>query len=251
MPLVRRSLTLVALVALAACEPPPECSPCPEPECPTCKEVPAEETKRVQKSAGTPIEPGPDGVVKLPAPDMVTGTSLMEALGKRRTTRTYSPERLDAETLGTLLWAASGVNRPETGKRTAPTAVNFQEILVYVALEQGLFLYGPSEHALRLVLAEDLREDTGLQDFVGSAPVELVYVADHSRMSNMDEEEKAFYTATDTGYVSQNVYLFCASRGLATVVRGMLDRETLAGTMGLPPEQHVVLAQSVGWPAAR
>ena len=152
------------------------------------------------------------------------------------------------ETLSDLLWAACGVNRPD-GRRTAPTAVNWQEIDVYVAMADGLYLFDARAHTLRLVKKEDVRALTGMQSFVREAPVNLIYVADLARMGRASQADKEFYSATDTGFVSQNVYLYCASEGLATVVRGMVDREALSRAMGLRPDQRIVLAQTVGYPS--
>ncbi len=187
--------------------------------------------------------------IVLPAPDMQGGIPLMEALALRSSSRSFAAERLPAQVLSDLLWAASGINRPESGKRTAPTARNRQEIDIYVAMEEGLYLYDPNAHSLLPVSAGDIRAATGRQDFVAGAPVNLVFVADYSRMGDGSEEMKEFYAATDSGFISQNVYLYCASAGLATVVRGAVDRDALAQAMGLRPEQAVILAQTVGYPA--
>ncbi len=186
--------------------------------------------------------------IELPAPNTTGGKPLMEALSMRSTSRDFSDEKLPSQVLSDLLWAACGVNRPESGKRTAPTAMNMQEIDVYVAMAEGLYLYDAAKHMLVPVLGEDIRAATGRQDFVGAAPVNLVYVADLSKMTRGDEEQKKFYSATDTGFIGQNVYLFCASQGLVTVVRGAVDKEALAAAMKLRPDQKVVLAQTVGYP---
>jgi SagB-type dehydrogenase family enzyme len=186
--------------------------------------------------------------MKLPPPQMEGGKPLMQVLKERQTIRDFSPEKLPPQVLSNLLWAAFGINRPESGKRTAPSAVNWQEIDVYVALEEGLFLYDAKANELKPVLAQDIRGDTGPQPFVAGAPVNLVFVADYTRMGRTDEDLKEFYSACDTGYISQNVYLYCASEGLATVVRGYVDKESLAKAMNLRPEQKVVLAQTVGYP---
>jgi len=184
----------------------------------------------------------------LPTPQTDGGKPLMQALKARHSTRSYSSEPLPAQVLSNLLWAACGVNRPESGKRTAPTAVNWQEIDVYVATAEGLYLFDARAHSLKLILKEDIRALTGTQPFVAEAPVNLVYVADHSRMGRGSQRNKDFYSATDTGFISQNVYLYCASEGLATVVRGMVNRPPLAERMGLRPDQKIILAQSVGYP---
>jgi SagB-type dehydrogenase family enzyme len=185
--------------------------------------------------------------VKLPEPKMAGGRPLMEVLKERKTIRSFSTEKLSDQVLSNLLWAAWGVNRPESGKRTAPSASNMQEIDIYVAKEDGLYLFDAKEHALKLVLEQDLREKTGTQGFVKNVPVNLVYVADFAKMRG-PEKIKEFYSAADTGFISQNVYLFCASEGLGTVVRGLVNRTALAEAMKLRPDQRVILSQSVGYP---
>ena len=144
--------------------------------------------------------------------------------------------------------AEGAVRRPDSGRRTAPSASNRQEIDVYVATGDGLYRYEAGKHVLDPVLAEDIRGATGGQAFVREAPVQLVYVADFARMEGSTTEDKIFYSAADTGFISQNVYLYCASEGLATVVRASTDRATLAARMKLRPEQRITLAQSVGYP---
>jgi SagB-type dehydrogenase family enzyme len=186
--------------------------------------------------------------IELPAPNTSGGKPLMQVLGARSSSREFSPEKLPDQVLSDLLWAACGVNRSDSGKRTAPTAMNQQEIDVYVAMAEGLYLYDASKHVLQAVLGEDIRAATGRQDFVAVAPINLIYVADFSKMKRGDEEQKNFYSATDTGFISQNVYLFCASEGLVTVVRGAVDKEVLAEAMKLRPDQKVILAQTVGYP---
>ncbi|MGD9140064.1 MAG: SagB/ThcOx family dehydrogenase [bacterium] len=187
--------------------------------------------------------------IELPEPNMKGGMPLMEALKARSTQREYAPEDLPPQTLSDLLWAAFGINRPDSGKRTAPSAMNWQETEIYVALESGLYLYDPHNNVLKPVLAEDIRGATGMQPFVKDAPVNLVFVADLSKMGQASDEEKKVYSAADVGFISQNVYLFCASEGLATVVRGWFDRERLSEVMKLGPERHIVLTQTVGYPA--
>jgi len=186
--------------------------------------------------------------IKLPAPQMTGGMPLMQALKERQTIRDYTAEKLSPQVLSNLLWAAFGINRPESGKRTAPSAVNWQEIDIYAALEEGLFLYDAKANELKPILAQDIRGATGPQPFVAGAPLNLVFVADYTRMGKADSTAKDTYSACDTGFISQNVYLYCASEGLGTVVRGYVDKEALAKTMNLLPTQKVVLAQTVGYP---
>ncbi len=186
--------------------------------------------------------------IELPPPQTEGGKPLMQALKERKSSREFSSRPLPAQVLSNLLWAAFGVNRPD-GRRTAPSASNLQEIDIYVALAEGLYLFDAKAHRLNPVLAEDLRAATGTQAFVAQAPVNLVYVADYARMGNRPEQTKTVYSWADTGFIAQNVYLFCASEGLATVVRASIDREKLAAQMKLRPERRIVLAQSVGYPS--
>lgn len=188
------------------------------------------------------------GKIELPPPQTDGGMPLMRALKQRQSRREFSTRELSLQTLSDLLWAASGVNRPDTGGRTAPTAMNRQEIDIYVAVKDGLFLYDAKNNALLPVLPVDIRAVTGDQSFVGHAPVNLIFVADHRKMEGMTGEQKDFYAATDTGFISENIYLFCASAGLATVVRGWIDKLALTKAMKLRPSQTVVLAQTVGYP---
>jgi SagB-type dehydrogenase family enzyme len=150
--------------------------------------------------------------------------------------------------LSNLLWAAFGINREEYGLRTAPSAYNWQEIDIYVATEDGLYLYDPGENVLERILDNDIRELTGRQEVAKDAPVSLVYVADFSKPIKATDDEKIVYSAADTGCIVQNVYLFCASEGLATFVRSWIDRAELAKAMKLRDEQRIILAQSVGYP---
>ncbi len=185
----------------------------------------------------------------LPPPVTEGGMPLMEALAQRHSQRDFSERALSEQLLSDLLWAAWGVNRPAKGKRTAPSAMNNQEIDLYLAREDGVFLYDAKAHALVKTSAQDLRRKTGKQGFAADVPLNLVYVVDYGRMRNIAADDRLLYAAADAGFISQNVYLFCASAGLATVTRGWLNREALAGLMGLGEEQQVLLVQSVGYPA--
>ena len=189
-------------------------------------------------------EPKP---IQLSKPQVGSGNPFMQLLWKRMSSREFSPQPLPGEVLSNMLWAASGINRPD-GKRTAPTASNRQEIDIYVASANGLYLYDAKANLLNPILAEDIRAMTGRQPFVKEAAVNLVYVADYSKMGTGTNEVKDLYSAAATGFISENVYLFCASEGLATVVRAGIDKPALANVMKLRPEQKIILAQSVGYP---
>jgi SagB-type dehydrogenase family enzyme len=186
--------------------------------------------------------------VKLPAPQTDGGKPLMQVLKDRVSSREFSSEKLPMQVLSDLLWAACGINRADTGKRTAPSARNWQEIDVYVAAKEALYLYDAKNNQLLPVLEKDIRADTGKQGFVKTAPINLVYVADFSKITAESTDDKVLYSAADTGFISQNVYLYCASAGLATVVRGYVDKPALEKIMGLRPDQKVILSQTVGYP---
>jgi len=185
--------------------------------------------------------------VQLPPPQMTGGRPLMEVLKDRKSTREFGADTLSPQTLSNLLWAAFGVNRPD-GRRTAPSAMNWQEVSIYVATPEGVYLYDAKANVLEPVLAGDFRSATGTQSFVKDAAVNLVYVSDLSKTDGADSSEAEMYTAADVGFIAQNVYLYCASEGLATVVRASIDKPALAKSLKLQPQQRIILAQSVGYP---
>ena len=186
-------------------------------------------------------------ILKLPAPKTEGGMPLMQALKERQSGREFSSRKLSPETLSSLLWAAWGINRPD-GHRTAPSARNLQDIDIYVAMSDGLYLYEAKDHQLRKILNEDIRAATGNQDYVKNAALNLIYVSDLARLKVPDPMAAEFYTGAHTGFIAQNVYLFCASEGLSAVVRGNINREALAKKMKLREDQKITLAQSVGYP---
>jgi len=185
--------------------------------------------------------------VQLPPPQTTGGRPLMEVLKDRKSTREFGSGTLSPQTLSNLLWAAFGINRPD-GRRTAPSAMNWEEISIYVATPAGVYLYDAKANVLESVLAGDFRAATGTQSFVKDAAVNLVYVSDLSKTDGAPSSEAEMYTAADVGFIAQNVYLYCASEGLATVVRGSVDKPALAKTLKLQPQQRIILAQSVGFP---
>jgi SagB-type dehydrogenase family enzyme len=182
----------------------------------------------------------------LPAANTSGGLPLMQTLAQRQSQREFAPDALPLPMLSNLLWAAAGLNRPSLGGRTAPSALNAQEVDVFVALPTGLYRYAALGHALHLVRATDVRRVTGYQDFVDTAPLDLIMVADYSRMKLVPVAQRMAFAYTCAGAMAQNVYLYCASEGLATVIRAWLDRDALAKAMGLNNEQQVLLSQTVG-----
>lgn len=186
----------------------------------------------------------------LPAPRLPDRATLGAALHGRHSQRSFASQPLHIEDLSALLWSAFGVNRPGSGGRTAPSAHGWQEVDVYAVLPEGAYRYDAQPHRLVPVKGEDLRPLTELQDFVGTAPLNLVYVVDFARMQGVREEDRTFLAGADTGAIVENVYLYCAGAGLATVVRGLVDRKRLARALGLSPTQRIALAQTVGYPLA-
>lgn len=186
--------------------------------------------------------------IDLPSPRRTGGMPLMEALARRRSSREFDGRALPRQTLSDLLWAAWGYNRPD--KRTAPSSRDKQEIELYVAMQDGLYLYDAEDNRLLMVSDEDLRAMTGTQPFVAKAPLNIIYVCRKQMITDKTPDELIAATYANTGFIAQNVYLFCASESLATVVRAMVDREKLAKAMRLPDHSMVTLVQSVGYPAA-
>ncbi len=199
--------------------------------------------------AALPIAAFAQQTRELPAPRKEIGKPLMQALQLRRSTREYSPRPLSEQVLSDLLWAAYGVNRP-SGDRTAPYWRHIMVVDVYAAMADGVWLYEPQQHALRLRLAADLRAQTGMQDFVARAPLNLVYVVHGERMHGVSPEDRRLYGSVDAAFAGQNVYLYCASDGLATVFRGAVDYARLGRAMRLGEGQFVAFAQTVGYPGA-
>ena len=199
-------------------------------------------TPKVVRLYAKGLEPIP-----LPAAQTNGGKPLMQTLLERRTIRDFKSDKLHPQVLANLLWAGFGINRPESGSRTAPSAMNSQEIDIYVALPEGLYVYDPKRPQLTPVLQGDFRGGTGGQDFTRKAPLSLIFVADLSRLAKAKAETRSFYADFDAGCICQNIYLFCASEGLATVVHD-LDRAPLAKKMELRADQQIMFAQAIGYP---
>jgi nitroreductase len=186
--------------------------------------------------------------IDLLPPRLEWGAPLMTALRDRRSARSFSPDPLDLRLVSDLMWAVAGVNRPESSGRTAPTALNKQDLDVYAATADGLYLYDFRNHALSPVVEGDLRAAAGVQEFVATAPLNLIYVSDLAKIAGETQADKLTFAGAHAGFASQNAYLFCASAGLATVVRAYIDKPALAAAMKLRPDQLIVLSQTVGHP---
>jgi len=186
-------------------------------------------------------------LIKLPEPNKTGGKPLMQALNERQSSRDFIDKDLTQQQISDLLWAAYGINRTETGKHTIPTSRNVQDMEVYIATKNGAFLYLPKENALQKITANDIREITGKQDFVKIAAINLVYVSDFSKSGTASDEIKTMTAATHCGFIGQNVYLYCASEGLISVFRAMVDKDALTKALSLPENKHVIYCQTVGY----
>ncbi len=189
--------------------------------------------------------------IDLPPPQTDGGKPLMQALKARQSISKFADRMLSPQMLSNLLWAAVGVNRPD-GQRTSstPAPAEFGEIEVYVITADGLYLYDAKGNKLVGLLSDDLRALAGKQDYVKTAPINLIYVKDFTvyLREGMSIENQYWYSGRSTAMVGENVYLFCASEGLATILRAGIDRETLSKAMRLRPEQRIIFEQPVGYP---
>ena len=199
-------------------------------------------------------EAGTDKEVKLPAPDRTRGISVMEAFAARKSVRECATKEITLQDLSDVLWAANGVNRPAEGRRTAPSALNVQDIDIYAFTAEGVYLYRPKEHALTLVREGDHRNvlagppsPARTQDYVARFPLILLYVSELSRFG-MEGEQVKQMAAMDAGIVSENVNIFCAGTGLCTVTRASMDREGVIALLGLTDRQLPLLNNPVGYP---
>lgn len=191
------------------------------------------------------------GDIKLPEPNTKGGKPLMEALMNRHSSREFSKDRLDLQTLSDLLWAANGYNRPAEKKRTAPSSMNYQEIDIYLSMHNGVFLWDAEKNILLQISDKDVRGDTGKQDFVKDAPLNIIYVANFSRAKDGKTERQVNTSYANTGLIAENVYLYCASAGLNVVIRGYFDSQELSKAMNLGNLQQIILCQTIGKPLVK
>ena len=186
--------------------------------------------------------------IQLNTPDKTRGSATMKALSDRRSNREYDNKQLSLQDLSDLLWAANGINRPD-GRRTAPTAMNRQEIDVYVIREDGAYLYDAQAHALKPIAKGDYRDAVaGSQDFVKAAPVSLLMVINLSKLGDPNAENTRLMGSVDAGIVSQNINIFCAAVGLSTVPRGSMDHDKLKQVLKLDDTQMPIMNNPVGYP---
>jgi SagB-type dehydrogenase family enzyme len=198
-------------------------------------------------------DPGNLAPIKLLSPATGGGMPLMDALKNRKSSRSFTAEKLPPQLLSNLLWAAFGINRPEKGNRTAPSAINRQDIDVYVAMREGVYLFDAKSNMLNPVVQGDFREKTTefiqpSRTLITGAPVQLIYVSNSSRSGIVGSDaDKLMYSSISAGCIVQNVYLFCASFNLGTVVRALFDEDELRTILGLKKNDRIIITQTVGY----
>ncbi|MCF8217999.1 MAG: SagB/ThcOx family dehydrogenase [Bacteroidales bacterium] len=180
--------------------------------------------------------------IELPEPEIKEGALLMEALAERASMREFREEPISLQHISNMLWAANGINRPEEEKRTAPSAINAQDIDVYVFFKSAVYRYDAHKHMLSRVKTGDYREQVAArQEFVLEAPVIFLLVSDFSRFDRGDQEQKFTWANMDAGFVGQNILLYCASENFATVPRAQMNKDKLRDILDLEDSQHLML----------
>jgi nitroreductase len=187
-----------------------------------------------------------DGDIVLPEPDLKGGKPFMQCVAERRTSRSFSAEALPLQTVSEILFVADGITRKD-GRKTVPTARNKQNQSVYAFTSDGVYLYNAKKHQLELKIKGDHRAKCGLQDFHKVSPLVLVFVSDMDAVGNT-EQQQALYAGNHSGSASQNVYLYAASKGLSTVVCGLLNRKQLKELLKLADDHMVIFSQPIGYP---
>jgi len=185
--------------------------------------------------------------IQLPAPDRIGGKALMACLDQRKSSREFSSKEVSLQELSNLLWAANGINREKDGKHTAPTAMNRQNMEVYVMLPDGIYLYDDKGNSIQLVQSGNHMKSAGTQDFVAKSTLNLLIVSDMDKLGDGSMEKKLVYAGVHAGAIMQNIYLYCASAGLNTVVRASFNQQELAALLKLPENKQIILAQTVGY----
>ena len=187
--------------------------------------------------------------IKLPEPSLKPDKLFMQTIKERKSSREFAEKNLSLQDLSNVLWCSNGINRPENDHRTAPSAMNKQDVDVYAVLKDGIYLYDAKKHELSPVVEGDFRKDAGMQDWVGKAPLNLIYVSDLAKLDFAKEREAQVMTAgIDAGHCSQNVYLYCAAAKLSAVIRTSVDKKKMSEILKLRPQQIVIAGQTVGYP---
>lgn len=206
------------------------------------------EISDAQKKSIAPLDLNTFEVIKLQTPDTVGGKHLMRAIKLRKTDRQFDNKNLSLRDLSNILWVANGINRTN-GKRTVPSAMALYPLKTFAVLSNGIYLYNPQKHQLEPVVKGDYRNLAGLQDFVKSAPLNLVFIADYSvyEARKITGEKRIYLASLDAGHCSQNVYLYCASEGMKCVVRAGANEKELLKLLNLNENHQFIVAQTVGY----
>ncbi len=185
--------------------------------------------------------------LKLPLPDRIGGKPLMACLNERQSSRDFTDREVSIQELSNLLWAANGINREDVGKHTAPTAMNRQNMEIYVIMPQGTYFYDDKTNTLILIEAGNHMDKAGSQDFVSKSKLNIIIVSDMAKLGDGPLDKKNIYAGIHAGAIMQNIYLFCASAGLKTVTRASFDQDALSSLLKLKADKKVILAQTVGY----
>ena len=188
----------------------------------------------------------PSGVIKLPKVAISKSITLSDAITKRSSSREYTDKEVSLQHLSNILWCANGINRADSGYRTYPSAKGRQSISVYVILKQGAYLYNYKNNTLELIAAGDFMAKAGTQAFVAKAPLNLIYVADISKLGPMNADNVALANL-DAGHCSENVYLYCAGAGLSNVIRASVDTAALGKILKLTKNDVIIAGHTIGY----
>lgn len=198
----------------------------------------------------TPMELTSFETIQLQAPDLKSGDALLAAAASRKSNREYENKNLSLKHLSEILWMANGVNR-EDGGRTVPSALALYPVNTYAIMANGIYLYDPASHVLNPIVEGDYRELAGLQPFVKTAPLNLVFIADYERYNGdrkVPADKRLYLAALDAGHSTQNVYLYGASENLKVVVRAGAQEEALLDLLGLDKNRYqFIVAQTIGY----
>jgi len=205
--------------------------------------------KAVGKTTSVPMVLSGFDTIRLQKPDTLSGVPLLQAAQQRRTARDFKSMNLSTKHLSEVLWMAYGVNRPN-GKRTVPSARALYPLRVYAVLSNGIYYYNPAKHILEPVAQGDYRGLCGVQDFVATAPLNLIFVSDifkYGDPQKVPETTRIKISAIDAGHCTQNVYLYCASEKLSCVERAMVSEDELLKVLQLDDKFRFIIAQTVGY----
>lgn len=209
-----------------------------------------ENTKKEVEKTFTEMDLTKFESIKLSAPIIESGKPLLTAMQNRKSDREFSDKNLSLEHLSEILWAANGINRSGQNKRTVPSAMAMYPLDTYAFLANGVYKYNPERHELIPLVEGDYRALAGLQPFVETAPLNLVFIADYNKYNGerkVPEEKRLYLASLDAGHCTQNVYLYCASEGLKTVVRAGAQEQALIELLGLDENYQFVVAQTIGY----